>query len=172
MPNAPLAGLQPSPGTSLAILASGTNPDGTPFSLATSPASTAVANVLDGFQTFGATTAATTIITIPQGRTWVGTITVSCSCLNIAAQAGNAQALGVVTVAGVGVTPPAGSVFAVQALAAANAAGGTVGSQGMNTGATPLTVIAPAGNAVTIQIAATGGGSSMRVDCSAIGVLL
>lgn len=33
MANATLAGLQPSPGTSLAILASGTNPDGTTFAL-------------------------------------------------------------------------------------------------------------------------------------------
>jgi hypothetical protein len=132
---------------------------------------TAAADILSGFQTFAATTAATTLITIPAGRTWVGTISVSVACQNAAANAATAQATGVVTTAGAGVTPAAGSYFRCDALAGANVAAGLVGDSGDNFLSSPFTVAAPVGNSVTVQVAATVSGSSGQVSASAIGAL-
>jgi hypothetical protein len=81
------------------------------------------------------------------------------------------QATATISVAGAGVTPAAGTVGAVSAKAAANAATGTVGSQAASFGSIPLVVVAPAGNAVTIQVATVCTGQSPQVDATASGVL-
>lgn len=129
------------------------------------------ANVLSGFQTFAATTAATTVITIPAGRTWRGTVSISVACQNAGANAATAQATGLVTTAGAGVIPAAGSYFRCDALAGANVAAGTVGDSGDNFLSSPFTVVAPAANPVTIQATATVTGSGGQVSVTATGAL-
>lgn len=132
----------------------------------------AAANVLAGYQGFTSTTGATTIITVPQNRTWVGTIGASCSCAEVAAGTAAPIATATITTAGTGVTPAAGTYFLVDARAGANAATGTVGDGCANFGSTPFVVVAPAGNAVTIQVASTNAGTTSRVDAFASGVLI
>lgn len=131
----------------------------------------AAANVLTGSLSHAVTTGAATIITVPAGRTWVGTVGISCSVSVTAAATTQGLARGVVAVAGAGVTPSAGTVLAVDAKAAANAATGTVGSQGGNALAMPLTVIAPIGNSVTVTLASTITGTVGQVDAYASGAL-
>ena len=128
-------------------------------------------DILDGLQTFAATAAATTVITVPAGRTWTGTIAISCACQNAGANAATAQATGIVSTAGAGVLPAAGNYLRCDALAGANVAAGTVGDSGDNFLSSPFTVVAPLGNAVTVQAAATVAGSGGQVSVSAIGAL-
>lgn len=132
----------------------------------------AAADILAGHQSFTATTAATTLITIPAGRTWAGTIGASVDCAVAAASATAGQAAATFTTAGVGVTPAAGTYFVVEARAGANAATGTGGSQAANFGSTPFTVVAPAGNSVTIQVASTNAGTNSLVEAFASGQLV
>lgn len=132
----------------------------------------AAANILAGRQTFSATTAATTLITIPAGRTWIGTIGASVDCAIAAASATAGQAAATFTTAGAGVTPAAGTYFVVEARAGANAATGTVGSQDSNFGSMPFTVVAPGGNSVTIQVASTNAGTDSLVEAFASGRLV
>lgn len=129
------------------------------------------ANVLDGFLNFAATAAATNVIVIPAGRTWVGTVSIQCAVQNAAAVAAAASAIGIVSVAGAGVAPVAGNYLRCDALVGANAAGGLTGDEGEASNSTPLVVIAPAGNAVQIQAAATIVGTAGSVNVSAIGAL-
>lgn len=136
---------------------------------ATTSGAPAAANILNGFLTFAATTAATTLITVPAGRTWTGTVAVSCAASTTAAATAAGQARAVVSVAGVGVTPAAGTVLAVEAKAAANAATGTSGDSAANSLSAPLVVVAPAGNAVTVQVATTV--TTGTVDAAASGSL-
>lgn len=129
------------------------------------------ADILDGLQTFAATTAATTVITVPAGRTWVGTIAISCACSNAGANAVAAVATGVVSTAGAGVIPAAGSYLRCDAQAGANVAAGTVGDSGDNFLSSPFQVVAPVGNAVQVQATATIAGTAGQVSVSAIGAL-
>lgn len=131
----------------------------------------AAANILDGTQTFTSTTAATTIITVPAGRIWIGSVVVSCAAQNAAANAVVGEARGTISIAGTGATPAAGTLFEVECLVGANAVAGTVGGGTANRGIVRAVVIAPAGNAVTIQLAATITGTGGRVSASAIGEL-
>lgn len=143
----------------------------TPVGLPTTMSSPLAANVLNGYRADTATTAAATIATVPAGRTWIGTITISCDVGEDAAGAVAGRAQGIVTTAGTGVTPPAGSLIDCEARAGANAATGTVGSSGANSNQSRAVVIAPAGNSVTIQAASTIAGTNGRVSFSAIGEL-
>lgn len=146
------------------------NGDGT-ATLNVASGTTAAANVLVGFQSFTATTAATTVLTVPAGRTWVGTVGVACSVANAAANATAGVSRAVVTTAGAGATPAAGTILAVEAKCGANAATGTVGSQNAVRQALTFTVVAPGGNAVTIQCATTVTGTAGVVDVTATGAL-
>lgn len=137
--------------------------------VSTSPPTTA--NILNGFATAAATTGATTLITIPATRTWVGTVGLSCATAIAAASATAGQARGVITTAGTNVTPAAGTVMACEAKAGANAAAGTVGSSADHFTFVPLTVIAPAGNSVTVQVTSTIAGTAGVVDAWASGAL-
>lgn len=130
------------------------------------------ANILNGFQTFTATTGATTIITVPAGRTWVGTVGAGCSTAVAAASATAGQARAVLATAGTNVTPAAGTVMAVEANAGANAATGTVGQSNALRQSMPLVVIAPAGNSVTVTVVTTQAGTTSRVDAWASGQLV
>lgn len=129
------------------------------------------ADVLDGFLNAVGAIAATTFLTVPAGRTWVGTVSVNAAVGVAAASAADGQVTATVSVAGAGAAPPAGTVFQVQAKAAANAAGGTVGTQGANSGSTPLTIVAPTGNAVNLQFATGFNGTSMLANVTAVGTL-
>ena len=140
--------------------------------LPTSAGAATAANVLAGFQSFTSTTAATTVVTIPAGRTWVGTVGVSCAVGIAAASATAGQARAVVTTAGTGVTPAAGTILAAEAKVGANSATGTVGGSGSQSASAAFTVIAPAGNSVTIQVASTNAGTASVVDCYATGALV
>lgn len=155
----------------LAVLVSATNPDGTPYTLPVAPPAVASADVLTGRGVFVVTTAATTLITVPAGRSWSGTVGASVSCAVTAASATAGQATATFTTAGAGAVPAPGTHFAVDALVGANAATGTTGAGASNFGSAPLRVVAPAGNAVTIAVAATCSGSSARVDAFAVGSL-
>jgi hypothetical protein len=129
------------------------------------------ADILAGFQTFAATTAATTVITVPAGRTWVGTVSISVACSNAGANAVAAVATGLVTTAGAGATPAAGSYLRCDAQAGANVAAGTVGDSGDNFLSSPFILVAPTGNAVTLQATATIAGTAGQVSVTAVGTL-
>lgn len=131
-----------------------------------------VGDILMGRLTFTATTAATTLITVPAGRTWVGHVGASVACALTAAVTNAGRASAVISTAGTGVTPAAGDVFGVDALSGANAATGVVGNGSANSGSMPLTVAAPAGNSVTVQVACTCTGTTSRVDAYASGQLV
>ena len=156
----------------LATLVSATNADGTPYSLPVSPPTPVAADILAGRQAFTATTAATTLITVPAGRTWVGEVGASCASSVAAANATAGQALAEISTAGTGVTPAAGVYFGVDALQGANSATGTVGGGAANFGSMPLVVIAPVGNGVTVQAACTIAGTGGRVAAYASGALV
>ena len=138
------------------------------------PGAPTAANILDGFNTQSATQGATTLITIPAGRTWKGKIGASCFIACAAANTTNGTAACVFSVAGAGATPAAGSIFAVRAQAAPTAAGGTTGTCGSNFGSTDVVVIAPAGNSVTIQTTITVSAAATQgiVDAFATGELI
>lgn len=132
---------------------------------------TAAADVVAGFQTFAASGGPTTVITVPQGRTWVGTVTVQAASAEAAAGTVGATATGTVTTAGVGVTPAAGTYLRADAIAGANAAGGTTGSDASGFASLPMTVVAPGANNVTIQATAAITGTQGQVSVSAAGAL-
>lgn len=98
---------------------------------------------------------ATTLITIPAGRTWQGSVAAEASATAAAASA-------VISTAGTGVVPAAGNLLVVDALGAA----GGLGDSNANNMAN-VYVSAPAGNAVTLTATIVGTGS-----CSANGILL
>lgn len=139
--------------------------------LRTAPQRPATGDILDASLSHTATTAATTIITVPAGRTWVGYIFISCAVGIAAASTVAGQARGVISTAGTGPFPAAGNYFPVEAKCGANAATGTVGMSGNNSGAVIMTVTAPAGNSVTVQGTTTITGTAGAVDYSAIGNL-
>lgn len=130
------------------------------------PTPTPAANIVHGFQAFAATTGATTLLTIPAGKTGRVEIAIACSVGVAAAAAAAGQARGTVTIAGAGVTPPAGTLLECEALAGANAAGGTVGGSGANADSIEQDIVAPAGNSVTVQVASTQAGTTSRVSFS------
>jgi hypothetical protein len=81
------------------------------------------------------------------------------------------QATATFTTAGTDVVPSAGTYFVVDARSGANAATGTVGTQGNNFGSMPFTVVAPVGNSVTIDVASTQASTSL-VEAFASGRLI
>jgi hypothetical protein len=147
---------------------SGTSSTGTQRVILAGPAS---ANILVGHQAFTATTGATTIITIPSNRTWVGQITVTCDVANVAAGTAVGQALGVITTTGANTVPAAGTVFSVEARIGAGATGGTVGSAGHNTGTINM-VVATGAATGTLALTSTQAGTNSRVAATASGVLI
>lgn len=137
--------------------------------VATFSAAPAAASILAGSQSYTATQVATTIITIPAGNTWVGKVSISASVANTAGTGTTAgQALGVVTTVGAGTTPAAGQQFDCEARAGANAATGTVGSQGANSCTIDL-IVSCASGTCTLAGASTQAGTASRVSFSAAG---
>lgn len=101
----------------------------------------------------------------------MGTVTVQCAAQSPAASAVTGTATGIVATAGTGVVPAAGVYYRADALAGANAAGGTVGSDATATVTGPLTVVAPAGNSVQITAQANIVNAPGQVTVSAVGQL-
>jgi hypothetical protein len=130
------------------------------------------ANILAGRQTFTSTTGATTIITIPAGRTWIGHVGASVSAAEVAAGTAQPQATATFTTVGTGVTPTAGTYLVIDARSGANAATGVVGDGITNFGDTVWIVAAPLANTVTIAVASTNVGTSALVDAYAFGMLV
>jgi hypothetical protein len=130
------------------------------------------ADILCGRAIFAVTTAATTLITIPAGRTWYGTIGASCSCSVAPTNTGAGNAKVVFQTAGTNVTPAAGIYFGVEAKCSQNSATGISGTQGDNFGSTHFVVVAPAGNSVTLDVVTTQAGSATSVDAFAAGRLI
>jgi hypothetical protein len=115
----------------------------------TIPGAPASANILAGV----ATANAAMIITIPAGRTWVGTVSLSASV--VVASAGAAvTASARVSTAGTGVVPAAGDYLRLDLNAPASAAA-AAGTKDSGQISTPMTVVAPAGNAVTLVLNVT-----------------
>lgn len=129
------------------------------------------ANILDGFRTVTATLGATTLITVPQGRTWSGYLSASVTCGNNAGTAVQADAVCQFSTAGTNVIPAAGAYTTVKAFAGANAAGGLVGNCAANSTSVPFAITAPAANTVIIQVTYTLAGDIGRIDAFAIGQL-
>lgn len=120
----------------------------------------AAANVLVG----RATADAATIITVPAGRVWRGTVALSAAMGTAAAVAG-VTATPTVSVAGTGVTPAAGVVLGLALRTGGGAATGTVGTNSQGSVSLPLTVIAPSGNEVTVTLQ-TGGATVASATAS------
>lgn len=132
--------------------------------IAVASAPPAAANILTG----RATANGGTVITVPAGRIWRGTVALSAALATAAATAG-ATATPTVSTAGAGVTPAAGAVLGLALATGGGVATGTVGTNAQNSVAAPLTVIAPAGNAVTLTLQ-TGGATV--ASASAVGELV
>ena len=140
-----------------------------PVAMATPPA----ADVVVGHLAHTATTAAAAFLTVAAGETWRGTVSICCDVAIAAASSTAGQALGVVATAGTGVTPSAATVLTCEARCGANAATGTVGSQGANSVAIQdFVLIAPVGNSVTLTGDTTIAGTAGRVSYSANGTYL
>lgn len=129
-------------------------------------------DILTGIINLTATTAATNLLVIPAGRTWQGTVTIQCAVSVTGAVATTGQATGLISCPSANEIP-SGLVVRCDALAGANVAAGTVGTEGHATVTMPLTVFN--GNPVnsSIQYAATiTGASAASVNIIAIGALL
>ena len=138
--------------------------------VATTSSAPTAASIRAGSQSYTATQAATTIITIPAGNSWVGDVMISASVSTVAGTATAGQALGVVTTTGAGTTPAAGQVMDCEARNGANGATGTVGSQGNNSCRLTMIVNCASGTC-TLAGATTQAGTNSRVSFSASGRL-
>ena len=158
----------------LATLVSGFNPDGSVFTLPVASVSSAPlpSDILCGNQATLVTIPATTLITIPAGRTWSGQIgaTVSCTVAAGSTTAGIAQVI--FSVSGTNVNPATGSYFGIDAHTGASSATSVMGTQAANFGSSPFTISAPPENSVTLQITTTNSGSSSYVNSFALGKLI
>lgn len=137
------------------------------------PVSNAVpvaANILNGTLDLTASGGPTTILTVPAGRTWKGTVYVSCSISVAGGSATNGSAAGFLSTSGAGAVP-SGTFAGISCKAGANVATGTAGSEGGNFGAFDCVIVAPPGNSVSLQGSATVVGTQGEVYFSAIGAL-
>lgn len=128
------------------------------------PFATAAANILVG----SATADAATIITIPAGRAWKGTVVLS-AALGTAPAVAGATADPTVSTAGTNVVPAAGVVLRTALRTGGGSAAATVGTNSQGTASIPLTVIAPPGNAATLTLQL---GGATAASASASGELL
>jgi len=113
-----------------------------------------------------ATTNAGTIITIPAGQTWTGRVTISATIVVAtggAAVAGSAR----VSTAGTGVIPSAGDYLRLD-LNAPQSGAALNGTNSTGSVSSPFTVVAPAGNSVTLVLNVT---NTSTQSASAAGVL-
>lgn len=129
------------------------------------PYTPSTSDILSGSANAGpSSTTAVTILTVPAGRTWVGSVAVE-SVYTANAAAPRARAM--IQVNGTGVTPAAGTNLCV-------AVGHATGQTGTGFDAmVPLTyVVAPGGNSVTIQVKLDVSNADFEATGYANGVLL
>lgn len=120
--------------------------------------------ILDGSATAANTVAAQTLITVPAGRTWMGAIALSATNTT----AGGSTATATINTAGAGVIPAA----AVNLLRVHCSTVGTVaGLASQNNEVPDVTIVAPAGNAVTLTLT-NSTGTTFTSDATAVGILL
>lgn len=143
-----------------------------PLNPSSSDIYTGYAAPVAGFQTFATTTPATTVLTIPAGRIFSGTVAINCSCTNAGAATNAAQATGVVSISGTGAVPAAGNYWRCDALAGANVTAGTVGDDGNNNATFPNVVIQAGSANALIQLTTTNVGTNSQVSASAYGVII
>lgn len=123
--------------------------------LRAAPNYTPPANILADQIDSNATIAATTLITIPAGRTWKGMISANIALSKAAAATGNGSGSIDITISGAGATPAAGRIMYVTTKVGANAATGTVGTQSSTSSEQEFCIAAPSGNSVAVQVAMT-----------------
>lgn len=162
--------LEPSPGVllpglSVAAVVTGAGAGGA--SLGAPPA----ADILDA-RSHQVAAGTATVLTVPAGRTWVGTVNITVSAGNEPVTA-TGSVIATLQTAGAGVTPTAGSYFGTSVVLPGTVAGALSGVTGDNSAATTFTVVAPAANAVTLAIntTVTGTVSELDIVCSAVGLL-
>jgi hypothetical protein len=109
------------------------------------------------------TTTPQTLLTIPAGRTWVGSIALAAT--NSAAS--GATAIASISTAGTGVTPAAGALLKVHC----STVGTTAGLASQNNEIGPVTVVAPTGNSVTLTLT-NSTATTFTSDATAVGALL
>lgn len=143
--------------TAFLVTSGGTTP-----SSPVSPVSVAAANVLCGSGAATNTVAAQTLITVPAGRTWYGTVSAS-----IGATAGTALVSANINTAGTGVTPAAAVNLLTVTSDPVTAAGDTV-NQNLSG---PFYVIAPVGNSVSLTLT-NSSATTNASTATALGILL
>lgn len=114
-----------------------------------------------------ATTNGGTIITVPAGQTWMGTVTLSASVL-VAVGGAAVSASARVSTAGTGVLPAAGDYLRLD-LGAPAAGTALAGSSANNGVAGTMVVTAPSGNSVTLVLNTT---NTTTQSASAMGYLV
>lgn len=132
------------------------------------------ANVLTG-STGRSAPGTGTILTIPAGRTWVGTVIASVSASNDPVTA-SSQTSAFITTGGAGVTPAAGSLGEIDVDLPATVTGALSGVSTSETVVYPgVVIIAPTGNTVTLgqTVNAFGGATptNYRATAAAYGLL-
>lgn len=130
-----------------------------PSTITTEPPIPANADVLSGGVQVDNSSTPTTFLTIPAGRTWVGSIAVCGSNADTTQSLASSS----ITTAGTNVTPAAGTVLA-QVISRRDSAATVMTHY-------PVYVTAPAGNAVTLQLT-NSRGTTYSGAASANGVLL
>lgn len=131
------------------------------------------ADVLDGGSGLQSGAGTTTIITVPAGRTWIGTVGVSITGQNPPVTATGTISAGIQTV-GAGATPAAGTTYVgADVILDATVAGALQGANGFVTTQGPLTVIAPVGNSVNVSVVVGTSGTvtNLGVRAWATGLL-
>ena len=156
----------------LSTLVTAKNPDGTLYTLPIAVSAPLASEIISGRQAFTATTAATTLITIPAGRTWSGQIGASVTCSVAAGTTIPGQASAQISVSGTGAVPIAGIYLGVDTRVGSGLATSVNGAQSANFASAPIIICAPAGNTVTVQVASTNTGTVALVDAFALGKLL
>lgn len=117
----------------------------------------------------GTGAAGATILNVPAGRTWRGSVAVAVSAV-AAIGAAAVTLAGRVNVAGVGAVPAVGALVECPVSLAVTTATATMGASGHNSVVvTDVLVVAPAGNAVTLAVAADAGAN---VRATARGMLV
>lgn len=106
---------------------------------------------------------AQTLLTIPAGRTWVGSLAISGT--NTAAA--GATAIATIATAGSGVIPAAGALLKVHC----STVGTTAGLAAANNNISDVVVVAPAANSVTLTLT-NSTATTFTSDATAVGVLL
>jgi len=151
-------------GSQLLTITSTGNQSG--VALSTQEISPAAANILDG----NATADAATIITIPQNRIWVGSVTLSAAVVIAAGASPAVNALPNVTTTGASATPAAGAVVLGLAISLPANLAGSVTGDGANDVVTiwPVTVYAGATAAATLKL---NFNSASAASATAVGYL-